>query len=920
MVYGMNFKPNDTLTDCKVCIQGKQTATPFSKEPKNRSSQLLSVIHSDLCGPMRVESIGRSFYFATFIDDCSRFVQVYFLRSKDEVKSAFLEFKAYIENKLNCKIKTLRTDKGLEYVGPNFDHYLVKNGIKRERTCAYTPQMNGIAERENRTLVNMARCLLFQSGLPVKFWAEAINCAVYIRNRCPTRGLQDLNQTPFQKLFGKKPTVKHFQTFGQKAFALNKQPQKGKFDARSTECIFIGYSDENRVYRLFDSQANKVITSRDVKFINEFENTSNYEELFFPEIIPKEKVHLPQKDKILSSDIMDSESKGTIQSETQEETHPPANDQITDYPYIGVGSSPKESKDSDIIKTDCTINVDAPRARGRPTKIFTGKPGRPRKQYNIKEKIEEAQIALEDDIPSLKEALNGPNSEEWLEAMQTEYNALLKNKAWKLVKRPKDKNIIGSKWVLRTKYNADGSIALRKARLVAKGFAQIPDVDYQETFAPVARPGSIRTVIAYCAENNLEIFQLDFIMAYINSDLDEEIFMEQADHTHFIDQKHPDYVYKLQRSLYGLKQAGRQWFCKLDEKLKSFGLNPLYSDNCVYKLKNSKGELIVIIYVDDLICCTTNVNLYLEFKNFLSNGFAIKDLGKLSFCLGIEFSQNVKNGQITMSQSKYIENVLEKFNMQDAKTVKTPLDPSVKLTKEMCPKTEAEKAEMSLYPYRSLIGSLMYLAICTRPDICHTVSYLSQFNENAGMPHWTAAKRVLKYLKGTKNRGLTFRPTKKPLVGYADADWASDITDRKSYSGCVLKFADGAISWESKKQHCVALSSTEAEYIALSECAKEIVYLRRFLNELYESVDETPTVLFSDSQAAQKLVQNPIFHSRTKHIDIRCHYIREVYERGEIKIHYIPTDKMAADILTKTLTFQKHDNCCKLIGVNVINV
>ncbi|GBM00220.1 Retrovirus-related Pol polyprotein from transposon TNT 1-94 [Araneus ventricosus] len=296
MVYGMNFKPNDTLTDCKVCIQGKQTATPFSKEPKNRSSQIK----------------GRSF-----------------------------EFKAYIENKLDCKIKTLRTDQGLDYVGPNFDLYLVKNGIKRERTCAYTTQMNGIAERENRTLVSMARCLLLQSRLPMKFWAKAINCTVYIRNRCPTRGLQDENQPPFQKLFGKKPTVKHFQTFDQKAFALNKQPQKGKFDALSNEYIFIFYSDENRVYRLFDSQAQKVITSRDVRFINEFENTSNYEELFSPEIIPKKEQHLP--------DITDNDSKGTIQSETQNETHPPSNDQIRDYPYLGVGSSPKESKkDSDI--------------------------------------------------------------------------------------------------------------------------------------------------------------------------------------------------------------------------------------------------------------------------------------------------------------------------------------------------------------------------------------------------------------------------------------------------------------------------------------------------------------------------------------------------------------------------------------------
>ncbi|GBN55312.1 Retrovirus-related Pol polyprotein from transposon TNT 1-94 [Araneus ventricosus] len=510
----------------------------------------------------------------------------------------------------------------------------------------------------------------------MKFWVEAINCAVYIRNRCPTRGLQDENQAPFQKLFGKKPTVKHLQTFGHKAFALNKQPQKGKFDARSTECIF-----------------------------------------------------------------KDSDSKVTIQSETQKETHPPSNDQITDYPYIGVGSSPKESKKYSDIKTDCTINVDARRARGRPTKIFTRKPGRPRKQYNIKEEIEEAQIALEDDIPSLKEALNGPNSEEWLEVMRTEYNALLNNQVWILVKRPKDRNIIVSKWVLCRKYNTDGSIALRKALLVAKGFAQIPDVDYQETFAPVARPGSIGTAMAYSAENNLDIFQLDFIMAYVNGDLDEEIFMEQADHS--IDQKHPDYMYKLQRSLYDLKQVGRQWFCKLDEKLKSFGLNPLSSDKCAYKLQNSKG---------------------------------------------LEFSQNVKNGQITMCQSKYIENVLEKFNMQDAKTVKEPLDPSVKLTKEMCPKTEAEKAEMSLSdPYRSLIGSFMYLAICTRPDICHIVIYLSQFNENPGMPHWTAAKRVLKYLKGTKNRGLTFRPTKVPLVGFADADWVSDITDRKILQWLCVK-------------------------------------------------------------------------------------------------------------------------------------
>ncbi|KAH0818660.1 hypothetical protein GEV33_004131 [Tenebrio molitor] len=272
----------------------------------------------------------------------------------------------------------------------------------------------------------------------------------------------------------------------------------------------------------------------------------------------------------------------------------------------------------------------------------------------------------------------------------------------------------------------------------------------------------------------------------------------------------------------------------------------------------------------------------------------MKDLGPLSFCLGIEFTQDVEKQTITMSQSKYIKETLSRFNMENCKGVTTPINPNEKLSKEMCPKTEEEKKAVEMLPYQSLVGSLMYLAVSTRPDIAHAVSMLSQFNTNFGEQHWRAAKRVLRYLKNTENLGLMFKKSGQELVGYADADWGASIDDRRSYTGYVFNFANAA-------------------YMALSESTKEAIHLRRFLSEVLDQ--PSTTIIFNDNQGAGQLSKNHVFHNRTKHVDIRHHFIREAVERGDIKVEYLPTDQMPADVLTKGLSSPKQNKCIHALGM-----
>ncbi|UYV61924.1 hypothetical protein LAZ67_1007079 [Cordylochernes scorpioides] len=563
--------------------------------------------------------------------------------------------------------------------------------------------------------------------------------------------------------------------------------------------------------------------------------------------------------------------------------------------------------DSDFLgEPSETMEVISQRGRGRPRYIRTGKPGRPRKEYptaNLSTQ-EFSEVKYSPDPKDAEEALSGKDSYFWRKAMKEEFDSLIENKTWELVDPPKGQNVIGSKWVFRRKYSSDGSLERYKARLVAKGYSQKYGIDYEETFAPVVRHSTIRTVLALAVEYDLLVHQMDVQSAFLNGDVKEEIYMTQPEN--FESKKYPRRVCKLKKAIYGLKQAGMTWHAKLDSVLKEMGLEQMKTDNCVY-IKREEGVLLVANYVDDLIIAAERKDTLKSFKESMKKIFKIKDLGKINYCLGIRI-QTEKDGSISIDQEKYIEELLAKYRMKEAKPISTPMDSNSKLTK--ISSIEGENEPVKKEEYQSLIGSLIYLSVSTRPDIAYAVSALGQFSNDPRRQHWNAAKRVLRYLKGTLCLKITYEKTNETLYGCVDADWGGNLADRKSQTGLVFFLARGPIAWESKKQQTVALSSTESEYIALCEAGKEAVYLRTLLDEMgFGELLNEPTVLKTDNQGAQQLARNPVHHARTKHIDIKWHYIRSICSDGLIEVVHIPTQENVADILTKGLPrvlYDKH--------------
>ncbi|CAK1595645.1 unnamed protein product [Parnassius mnemosyne] len=369
-----------------------------------------------------------------------------------------------------------------------------------------------------------------------------------------------------------------------------------------------------------------------------------------------------------------------------------------------------------------------------------------------------------------------------------------------------------------------------------------------------------------------------------------------------------DCVCLLKKSLYGLRQSGLQWHKELVRMLLSIGFKALPQDQCVFVARKNEHIMLIAIYVNDLILAT-NDNVWLNnVKNKLSNKFEMKDMGKISDCLGIQFSRDNED-RVYMEQSVYIERLLERFGMCECKPALTPIDVNVKLMKP----ESVNESVMKQYPYQSLVGALMFLAVSTRPDVTYSVNYLSQFNTNYNVEHWKAAKRVLRYLKGIPNYGLVYERTGLSLFSVVDADWAANSVDRKSYSGFAFIFAGAPISWEARKQRVVALSSTEAEYVAISEATREALYLSNIFNNI--GIECECVTLFNDNQGAIKLIQNRSYRSRTKHIDVRHHFVRDMCEEGLIELRYLCTERMPADVLTKGLSGPKHHECLRNLGM-----
>ena len=501
--------------------------------------------------------------------------------------------------------------------------------------------------------------------------------------------------------------------------------------------------------------------------------------------------------------------------------------------------------------------------------------------YNVKE------------VPlTYEEAVNGPDSLQWKAAMDEEVEALQQNNTYSLCSLPEGKTPISGKWVYAIKTNSDNCEKF-KARYVARGFTQIKGIDYQDTFSPTARLTSIRILIQLCIQFDLIVEQLDVKTAYLHADIDFEIYLEQPQGYVKTDLNGNKLYCKLEKSIYGLKQSGRNWNLMLHKFLININFTQSLNDYCFYFKVNGNLRIYIIIFVDDIMIAASNVNLLNDIKNLLMNKFKMKDLGILNMFLGMKFTFD--DDFITIDQSKYIDKILTKFKMQDCNPRSIPCDNSIiKLV------NDDSNILSDVRLYQEIVGSLIYLMTCTRPDLSYVVTKLSQNMKSPTKAHLNLAKDVLRYVKGTIDYNLKFtKSTCLTLIGYSDSDWGNS-GDRKSISGyCFLLNVNGPlISWKSKKQSVVAISSCEAEYIAMTHAIQEAKFLFQFISEIKCCKDKS-VIVHVDNLGSIALAQNPVNHQRSKHIDIKYHFIRNEISEGIVKLHYIPSNNNLADIFTK---------------------
>jgi hypothetical protein len=503
---------------------------------------------------------------------------------------------------------------------------------------------------------------------------------------------------------------------------------------------------------------------------------------------------------------------------------------------------------------------------------------------------------------SYKEAMKSKDAENWKEATNKEHDSLISNGTWKKCKLPPGREPIGCKWVYKVKIDKDGKVERYKARLVAKGYSQKEGIDYTETFAPVLKYKSLRILLSIAAIKDMEVKQMDVETAFLNAEIKEEVYMEQPEG--FDDGK--DTVCRLLKTLYGTKQASHEWNNTLNDFIVSLGFIRCKSDTCTYiKMSKNSNPIIIAVFVDDIIIMYSKIDEkeWLQYKKSFMEAFKMKDLNDAEWILGIRITRDRTARTIKLDHEVQINKSLETFNMNECNPASTPTE-AKKLSYDDCPKAEEEKYEASKLPYKSIVGSLQYIALSTRPDIAYAVNQLSRFIANPGQSHWQAGKRVLRYLKGTAKSSLLYKDydgnQNTKIEIFCDADWAGDTEDRKSTTGVIIKLNGCPIIWLSKKQSTVALSTAEAEYIAIATALQELLWINQYLTELNLKDNETAT-LKSDNQAAIRIATNDTLHSRSKHIDIRYHFIREVVKRGEVELNWISTKAQEADISTKGL-------------------
>lgn len=944
---------------CAACVKGKQTARAAPKKSESRASAPLDLVHTD---PLDMGCVSREGYKygLIFTDDYSRWREIYFLRHKSEALAKFKEFCDKMRARTGGKkVKGLRTDNAKEYLARDFKDYCVKAGIWQQFSGEYAPQQNGVAERTQRTVTEMVRTLLEDTGLSKMDWPVLASLAVYELNLLPTKALSSSKvPIPFYHFFGKMPKLDHLRTPGCSAHVKLPDRERGKLNAKSVEGVLVGYDESNRHrYHIMDPVTGDMRKSVHVVFHEHLKPARD--------LLAASGGGEPEGDMVSEGELSDGvTSAGSSDDDRSDDEASGDSDEGSDVPSDAKPPDDEVSQGSEELSGDESLggagldgdvsSDDAAKTRSsrrlnkkqrhkhaseravrrESTPVGAGESGgpgsvgadegddAPRKSTRTRAvraprmedfvyravlshmSMEQVFVALDKaagDPSTFTEALRSSEAKEWRDAMDKEIKSLRDNMTFEVVKRPRGKHVIKVKWCFKRKKNELGQVVRHKARVVAKGFTQVQGRDFKETFAPVPNITCMRLVLALAALKNWFLQSMDVETAFLQAPMEEEIYVEQPEGYKVFDPGGEELVWRLRRSLYGLRQSSRNWHRAIDKWMRSYGFKPSRADPCVYVMGSegtTDGILIVVLYVDDLSIAGSNLQTIERFKKAISRRFAMKDLGELKWMLGFEVVRDRGARTIEIKQSAYFDQVLERFGMENCKPVSTPAEGILR-------RAGADQgAEVNDREYMSIVGCLIYASIITRPDLAYAVQSLCRHMSAVTQEHRVAAKRVLRYLRGTKDMGIKFgvgfKAGSAELVGFSDSDYACDLDSRKSTTGYLFMLNGGPVCWSSRLQSTVAKSSAEAEYMAMSDAAGEAMYLRQLLKDLgYRQ--RGPTTLHEDNQGAIAMGENSTSSGRTKHIDVRYHYTREKIEKKKICLEYVPTQDQLADILTKPL-------------------
>nr|GEW38384.1 hypothetical protein [Tanacetum cinerariifolium] len=779
---------------CSACAMGKSTKKTHKPKSKDTNQEKLYLLHMDLCGPMRVESVNRKKYILIIMDDYSRFTWVKFLRSNDETPDFIIKSLKMIQVRLKVPVRCIRTDNRTEFVNQTLRDYYEEVGISHETSVARSPQQNGAVERRNRTLIEAARTMLIYAQAPLFLWAEAVETACFTQNRSIIRLRH--GKTPYELLHSKLPDLSFFHVFGALCYPTNDSGNLGKLQPESDIGIFIGYAPTKKAFRIYNRRTRRIVETIHVDF-DELTAMASEQRSSGPTLNDMTPRTIRSPSSTTVAQDAPSPSKSHTTTEIQSSVIPQdARDENLDMEVAHMGNDP-------------LLGVSIPEVTS----------------------AQSSSTASPQSI-TYKEALTQSC---WIEAMQEELNEFERLEVWELVPRPDQVMVITLKWIYKVKLDELGGILKNKASLVSRGYCQEDGIDFEESFAPVAKLEAIRIFLAYAAHKNMVVYNMDVKTTFLNGNLMEEVYVSQPDG--FVDPDNPNHVYKLKKALFGLKQAPRAWYDMLSSFLLSQDFFKGLVDLTLFIRRNGNDLLLI--------------------------------------------SQSPRG--IFINQSKYALESLKKYGFESCDPVDNPMVEKSKLDDDR----EGKAVDPS--HYRGMIDTLLYLT-ASRHDLQFAICMCARYQARPTEKHVHAVKRIFRYLRGTVHRGLWYpKDSSVALTTFADTDHAGCQDTRRSTSGSVQFLGERLISWSSKRQKSATISNYGIGF------------------------NKIP--MYCDNKSAIVLCFNNVQHSRSKHIDIRYHFIKEQVKNGVIELYFVNTEYQLADLFTKALGRERTEFLINKLGM-----